>query len=95
MLQLPEVPQYLMNADAYFKHSLETYFNDPTNLNLLGVSVACGLLQRKHGDGAEAAYNELVGWYYNHWPPEKTQPVYVWKEQLGLYQKWHNGEFSF
>ena len=84
-----------LNAEAAFKRNLEAYYKDPSNMNLFGVTMMCRLLQRTHGNGVEAAYNELVGWYYNHWPPEKTQPVYEWKEQLGLYQKWLNGEFSF
>ena len=97
MSQLPVFPQWLMDwdkAEVQFKRSLETYFNDPTNMNLFGVTMACRLLQSSHGNYAEAAYDELVGWYFNRWPPEKTQPVYVWKEQLGLYQKWLNGEFK-
>ena len=96
-LRLPVIPQWLVNwgkAEVEFKHCLETYCNDPTNMNLFGVTMACRLLQRTHGDGAEDAYNELVGLFFNHRPPEKTQPVYVWKEQLGLYQKWLNGEFK-
>ena len=97
MSQLPEVPQYIIgakHAEALFKRSLEAYFKDPSDSNLFGVTLKCLRLQRTYGDGAEDVYNKLVGWYFDHWPPEKTQPVYDWKEQLGLYQKWLNGEFK-
>ena len=92
-----DIPQWLVNwgkAEVEFKHCLETYCNDPTNKNLFGVTLACRFLQITHGNYAETAYNELVGLFFNHLPPEKTQPVYDWKEQLGLYQKWLNGEFK-
>ena len=96
-LRLPVIPQWLINwgkAEVEFKHCLEVYCNDPTNKNLFGVTLACRFLQLTHGDRAEEAYNELVGLFFSHRPPEKTQPVYDWKEQLGLYQDWLNGEFK-
>ena len=97
MSRLPVIPQWLISwgkAEVQFKRCLETYCNDPTNKNLFGVTLACRFLQLTHGDCAEDAYNELVGLFFSHRPPEKTKPVYAWKEQLGLYQKWVNGEFE-
>ena len=73
-----------LRAEAGFKRMLEAYFKDPSNMNLLNVTIMCRLLEKTHGDGAKDAYDELVGWYFDHWPPEKTHPVYAWEDQLGL-----------